>query len=171
MRLRKCKEDGSNPNLALLRYINMKIKGMMYSPAQMLYNRRLRDNLPIRDSLSKPQMNSNVKQQLSNRQNKQAAYHNRSSKPRNEFQRGETVRVKVDKEREWTPAIVDHKYSTTRSYVVTTEKGRTIRRNRNAIRSSQETIEVNSPYPRFSNSLPTTESQESLHQRSPVEDT
>ena len=68
MILRKCKEDGTDTNLALLRYRNMKIKGMTYSPAQTLFNRRLRDSLPIKDCLLKPEIAINVKQQLTDMQ-------------------------------------------------------------------------------------------------------
>ena len=171
MMLRKCKEDGTDPNLALLRYRNMKIKGMMYSPAQMLFNRCLRDNLSIKDSLLKPEITVNVKQQLTNQQSKQAAYYNRNSKAHNGFERGESVRVKVDTGREWTPAVIDNEHCTPRSYILTTEKGQTIRRNKNAIRSSHEAVKVNPPYPDISNSLQATELPGSNEQRTPVEDT
>lgn len=123
--LRKCKEDGTDPNLALLRYRSMPIKGMSYSPAQMLFNRRLRDSLPIKDSLLKPQIASHVMQQLCDRQAKQAEYYDRSSRPRCEFERGDSVRIKVDRGREWVPAKVECPYSTPRSYIVTTDKGQT----------------------------------------------
>ena len=171
MILRKCKEDGTDPNLALLRYRNMKIKGMMYSPAQMLFNRRLRDNLPIKDSLLKPEITVNVKQQLTDMQFKRAAYYNRNSKVRNEFEKGESVRVKVDTGREWMPAIIDNKHCTPRSYIVTTEKGQIIRRNKSAIKSSHEAVKVNPPYPDKSNSLQAMELPGSIDKRTPIEDT
>ena len=170
MMLRKFREDGTDPNLALLCYRNMEIKGMMYSHAQMLFNRRLRDNLPMKDSLLKPQMSVNVKQQLANRQSKQPAYYNKSSKPCNEFKRGETMRAKVDTGREWIPAVIDDIQCTSRIYIVITEKGQTIKRNNSAIRSSHETVRVNSLYPDLSKSLPVTELAGSSQQITPIED-
>ena len=65
---------------------------MMYSPAQMLFNRCLRDNMPIKDSLLKSQSSTDVMQQLADRQSRQVAYYNRRSKPHDEFKRGESVR-------------------------------------------------------------------------------
>ena len=47
MLLLKCAEDGTDPNIVLLRYRNTPITGMQYSPAQMLFGRRLKDTLPV----------------------------------------------------------------------------------------------------------------------------
>ena len=171
MILRKCKKGETDPNLALLRYRNMKIKGMVYSPTQILFNKHLRDNLPMKDSLLKPQISINVKQRLANRQSKQATYYNKSSKTRNEFERGEAVRVKIDTGIEWIPAAIDNKYHTPRSYFVTTEKDQTMRGNKSAINSSHETVRVNLPYHDLSNSLAATELPGSFQQRTPIEDT
>ena len=50
MLLRKCLEDNTDPNLALLRYRNTPITGMTYSPAQLLYSRRLRDDISMKNA-------------------------------------------------------------------------------------------------------------------------
>ena len=105
MILCKCKEDATSQNLALLRYVNMKIKGLMYSPLLLLFNRQLRDNLPLRVRLFRPEISVNVKQQLINRQSKQAAFYNRHSKACNEFEKGKSVRVTVHTGGDWTPSV------------------------------------------------------------------
>ena len=143
--LRKCIKNVTDPNLALLLNRNMPVKGMTYSPSQMLFNRRLRDNLPIKHSLVKPQVASNVKQQA--RQRRKAEYYDRSSRPRCEFERGDSVRVKVDNEREWIPAKIESENWTPRSYVVTEHNGQTVRRNKSMTIHSRNKVEINPSYP------------------------
>ena len=61
---------------------------------------------------------------------------------------GDSVRVKVKrKAKEWVPAVVSEKHSTPRSYIVTTDKGQTLRRNISMMNKTPETVVVNPPYP------------------------
>ena len=147
MILRKCCEDNSDPNLALLRYRNTPITSMKYSPAQMLFNRRLRDDIPINKELLIPELASDAKPQLVARQEQQAAYYNRNVKQKLEFENGESVRVKFDKKSNWVPAVVENKHLTPRSYVITSEDGRTVRHNKSMINKTSENVVVNPPYP------------------------
>ena len=146
MMLRKCKEDGTDPNLALLRYRNTPITGMKYSPAQMLFSRRLREQIPVKQILLKPQIATESKKQLKIRQQKQAKYYNKNCRARTDFKTGQNVRVKVDPSKEWIPGIVNNPYSTPRSYVVTTSKGQTVRRNTRMMNRTPEKITINPPY-------------------------
>ena len=121
--LLKCAEDGTDPNIALLRYRNTPITGMQYSPARMLFGRRLRDTLPVKPSLLKPSIQK-------------------------DFKEGESGRVKVEPiAKEWVPAVVSEKHSTLRSYIVTADKGQTLRRNRSMMNKTPETVVVNPPCP------------------------
>ena len=107
MLLPKCAENGTYPNIALLRYINTPITRMQYSPAQMLFGRRLRDTLPVKPSLLKPSTHTDSMKQSRRRQNYQAKYYNRGARQRKDFKEGESVRVKVEpKAKEWVPAVV-----------------------------------------------------------------
>ena len=54
--LRKAREEGIDPNKALLRYRNAPIVGMDYSPAQLLFNRRLQDDIPVSKKLLYPRI-------------------------------------------------------------------------------------------------------------------
>ena len=64
MLMRKCQEDHSDLDLALLRYRNTPIAGTNYSPAQMLYSRRLRDDNPIKKTMLQPQVQKTSRLQL-----------------------------------------------------------------------------------------------------------
>ena len=161
MLLLKCAEDGTDPNIALLRYRNTPITRMQYSPAQMLFGRRLRDTLPVKPSLLKPSTPTNSRKQLRRRQNYQAKYYNRGARQRKDFKEGESVRVKVEpKAKEWVPAVVSEKYSTPRSYIVTTDRGPTLRRNRSMMNKTPETVVVNPPYPDSTDRPSATEQQQ-----------
>jgi hypothetical protein len=146
--LLKCEEDGSDPNLALLRYRNAPLIGLTYSPAQLLFNRRLRDDIPVKESLLEPQIPQNARQQLLRKQDQQAKYYNRSAKKRNnaEFVQGDNVRIKMNpQDREWIPGKVVNQHYTPRSYVVVTDRGETVRRNRTMINRTPENVFVNPP--------------------------
>ena len=57
------------------------------------------------------------------------------------------MRVKLTGNREWTPAIIRRKHSSTpRSYVLTTETGQILRRNKCMINKTGEAITINFPY-------------------------
>ena len=141
----KCAEDCTDSNVALLRYRNTPITGIQCSPPQMLFGRRLRDTLPVKPSLLKPSTPTDSRKQLRRKQNYQAKYYNRGARQRKDFKEGESVRVKVEPKA--VPAVVSEKHSTPRSYIVTTDKGQTLSRNRSMMSKTPETVVVNPPYP------------------------
>ena len=55
------------------------------------------------------------------------------------------IKVKP-KAKEWVP-VLSEKHSTPRSYIVTSDKGQTLRRNRSMMKKTPETVVVNPPYP------------------------
>ncbi len=94
---------------------------MEFSPTQMLYSRRLRDDLPTKKSLLQPKIATRVKQQLLSRQRTQAKSI-LTDLQRKELNSGKEnqIRIKIDKSKDWIPAIVEDQYPSPRSYVVTT---------------------------------------------------
>lgn len=54
--LYKAYEDGKDESIALLEYRNTPISDCDYSPAQLLFNRRLRDKMPIKSRLLMPEI-------------------------------------------------------------------------------------------------------------------
>ena len=84
--------------------------------------------IPVAQELLEPQLATEVKQQLEACQQHQAHYYNQGAKPLTALEPHAVVRLRQGKT--WTPAIVDAKAETPRSYLVTTETGQQYRRNR-----------------------------------------
>jgi hypothetical protein len=103
--------------------------------------RRTRTKLPIKSSLLRPTIPKDVKNGLEKRKEKAEFYYNRNAKDLNELDPGDTVRIRPSGNKQnWTKAKVNGKLNI-RSYQVTTEDGRTYRRNRKHLRVSHEPYE------------------------------
>ncbi|GFO34956.1 transposon ty3-i Gag-Pol polyprotein [Plakobranchus ocellatus] len=83
--IRKAVEENNDPNLALLSYRNIPIYGLEKSPAQLLFGRRLQDQVPTATKLLKPPYAS-VKQKVQARQEKQKFYYDSSTRHHKNFQ-------------------------------------------------------------------------------------
>jgi transposase InsO family protein len=137
---RKAREDGRDPNIALLEYRNTPISGMEYSPAQLLMSRRLKDKIPTTSSLLRPAVVQDSQQMLTRRQNKQKSFYDRGAKSLPNHNIGDSVRVRLGKT--WDRAIVTAEHSAPRSYDVTTESGQTYRRNQRFINRSPDQVYI-----------------------------
>ncbi|XP_061193428.1 uncharacterized protein K02A2.6-like [Saccostrea echinata] len=141
--LKKCQLDNKDPFLALLDWRNTPSENIGSSAVQRLMGRRTRTLLPTKSELLKPSLPTNVKEQLAKRKSLSEFYYNRTAKDLPKINIGETVRIRpFGKEKTWTKAKVDEKVNI-RSYQVTTEDGRTYRRNRKHLRRSNEPFIVN----------------------------
>ena len=131
--------------LALLEYRNSPLDGVNLSPAQMLMSRRTRSIFPIAQRLLNPQCHLDVQERLKQRQNLQQGYYDRKG-TRNlpPFQPGEAARYRDEANNCWEPVIIDQK-SGDRQYVVQTESGRKLKRNRKHLLKSRETPFVVQP--------------------------
>lgn len=141
----KCAEDHSDPNMALLRYRNTPLTGMTFSPAQLLFSRRLRDDLPQLAESLHPEIPNDARQELLRKQERQAYYYNRGARKRTtaDFKPEDNVRIKVDPQsKQWVPGKVEYQYDTPRSYVVTTDTGDTFRRNRSMLNKTAEDVVI-----------------------------
>ena len=118
----------SDPYIGLLEYRNTPVTGMTYSPSQLLMSRATRTKIPVATELLQPKLFTEVYQQLKARQQRQVHYYNQGTKPLTSLELQEVVRLRQGKT--WTPAIVDAKAETPRSYLVTTLTGQQYRRNR-----------------------------------------
>lgn len=140
--LRKCKESGTDPYLAMLELRNTPTQEVGSSPVQRLYNRRTRTFLPTTTKMLKPVISDPliVKEKLERRQDRQAKYYNQHAKDLPELKCGDAVRMKPVKlgEKAWKPATVTKELGK-RSYQVRTPEGATYRRNRVDIRQTPET--------------------------------
>jgi hypothetical protein len=126
--LQKCLDGKEDTYLGLLSYRGTPLENGL-SPAEIMYGRRIRTNLPMiheRPSTSSRKIAMNkVQQKL-----KQKLRHDqRGVKPLDPLKPGETVRVQ-NSSGDWMDRAVVVKEVAPRSYVVKTEKGSDLRRNR-----------------------------------------
>ncbi|XP_014676542.1 PREDICTED: sec1 family domain-containing protein 2-like [Priapulus caudatus] len=138
--IKKCREEGNDPYLALLDLRNTPVDNIGKSPAQLLMSRRLRATLPTSHKLLYPHAEdtSDVVAKHIARQHVQKDYFDRhAGKSLFTSQPGDRVRVQVN-EHTWQPATVKDRSDKPRSYVVETTTGRKYRRNRINIRPSKE---------------------------------
>ena len=123
---------------ALLDYRTKPIPDIELSPAQLLMGRRLRNGLPMMDSLLQPaSVNQNdVSKYLKQMKEDQMKHHDRhASSELKELQPGMKVRMQPWSDfREWKPATVVRHHHTPRSYVVQADDGRNYRRIRQHLR-------------------------------------
>ena len=122
--------------LALLEYRNTPVTGLKYSPSQILNSRRLRTRLPVASHLLDPSVASDVRSQLVDIQMKHRFYHDRSAKPLSGLNPDDSIRVHNGSS--WEPAVVLARHDAPRSYIVATERGSEIRRNRRHIQKTAE---------------------------------
>ena len=116
--LKKC----DNPKLGLLKYINMPLTGMDYSPTQLLMSRRTM--LPVHHDLLIP---SNPYNQITESRDMQNIYYDRNTSELPNLLANNTARMKKDGI--WKKVRVQEKLTLPRSYNVVDKYGRLYRRN------------------------------------------
>lgn len=117
---------------ALLAYRTTPIKNMIYTPAQLVQSRNLRNDLPMHENNMKPELCVNVEEQHINKQMKSKEFYDKSAKPRAEFEQNQSVLFR--KNEKWQTGKVIEKHNTPRSYIVEQSDGGVFRRNSRHIR-------------------------------------
>ncbi len=128
--MRKAKESNKDYFAGLMEYRNTPISGLNLSPAQLMFNRRLRTKLPVTNKLLKSELFNNVKGLLTKRQQIQKQFHDRAAKPLSELKPGDTVCMQNMKNKTWEPAQVISKDPNSRAYTVKNISGKIFKRNR-----------------------------------------
>ena len=141
--LRKANEADTDPYVALLQYRNTPVAGCDYSPAQMLFSRSLRTKLPVAAEQLTPEIVT-PREQLCDRQQKQKNYFDRATKALPPLQADDVVRVQRDGK--WQRGRVQRPHVAPRSYVIETEDGSTLRRNRRQLIKTAEDAPLCAPY-------------------------
>lgn len=131
--LRKSQASKTDINIALLEYRNTPLSGMQYSPAQLLFNRRVRTKVPIHDKLLAPEIPTNVEDSIQKSKNEIQNHFNKTSYIKRDFSSNESVWMqKPDKK--WYPGKILYKCQEPRSYMVKLNEGGRYRRNKVHIR-------------------------------------
>lgn len=117
---------------SLLAYRTTPTKDLTYSPAQLMQNRNLRNELPMHKNKFKPELCIDVEKQQQAKQNNYKAYHDRNAKSRN-LNLTDGQRVLFENNNKWKEGEIVGKHDTPRSYVIRSD-GRQYRRNTKHIR-------------------------------------
>jgi len=133
----KAIEDRQDPHLALLAWRNTPAEQSQLSPAQMIFGRRTRTNLPMTNELLRSPYDDTAHNALREAKNKQAAYYDRGARQRPRLSVGDTVRTRWDRKNPWEKAEVI-KVLPHRSYQLKFENNTTRRRTSRHVRFSQE---------------------------------
>jgi hypothetical protein len=142
MLLKKSADSGNDPYIALMQYRNAPLAGLMYSPAQLLFGRSLRTKLPSTSTCLQPNRQS-PRDSLVEWQRQQKERYDLNARALPPLQEGDAVRVKHNSQ--WLPAVVLEQHATPRSYIVATEDGSTLRRNRRHLNRTSESPVASQP--------------------------
>lgn len=132
--LKKSKDSGSDPHLALLCLRSTPIDNSLPAPSELLCGRKFKNNLVVKIR-NKVTFSDEVQERLIERQSQQKYFHDRSGvKELPQLMPGQRVTVQSDSGK-WTPAIVRDQCQEPRSYQVELPGGKIVRRNRRHLRS------------------------------------
>lgn len=135
--LKRCAEDGSDVQLALLLMRNTPRDEELQSPSQRLMNRTLRSTIPASDAVLKPRIISGVAENLERKRLQQKNYADRSTVKPLEYREGQAVMLRNVKSGLWTGGRITEKLEQPRSYTVQLGNGKVIRRNVRDIRAKK----------------------------------
>jgi len=99
-------EDKEDPHLALLAWHNTPAEQLGLSPAQIMFGRRTRTNMPMTDQLLRSAYNDTAHDALSAAKQRQASYYDRGAKTRCPLSAGDRVRAQWDSDSNWEKAEV-----------------------------------------------------------------
>jgi hypothetical protein len=125
---KKSEQTGTDPAVALMNYAATPLTGSSKSPAELFYNQQVRTKMPVVVSKLIPERAADNRQQLVHRQERQKEIFDRTARDLPPLKPGDVVRVRQDSE--LTRGVVTAAHNSPRSYIVETERGSTLRRNR-----------------------------------------
>ena len=139
--LKKAQSTNADPHMAMLNLRSTPIDNKLPSPAEILLGRPIQDNLPRK--IARAPSSNEVTERLLHRQQQQKYYYDRSCKVLPPLLPNQKVNIQDPSTLKWTPATIQDKVEgVPRSYIVTNDAGRTLRRNRSHIRESTEVTKV-----------------------------
>lgn len=149
--IKKAKQSNEDINLALLRLRTTPLSAKLPSPAEMMFQRRIRDTLPTMIGNTDP-IHDDIKEELQNRQAQEKAYHDRKAKALPPLVPGQRALYQNVQTGRWAPAIIKEKAPEPRSYVIQTPSGQVLRRNRIHLRGGPAPVIPGNGQPEACNS-------------------
>ncbi|XP_029656176.1 uncharacterized protein LOC115230085 [Octopus sinensis] len=132
----KCRETKEDPHLALLSLRTTPLRADMKSPAELLNGRKYKTTLPTK--IQPPIDQEETRAKLAATQEQSQRYYNKHAQYLPEMLGGQHVHTQDPITKTWIPAQVVSGAETPRSYIIETESGRQLRRNRAHIRLTPE---------------------------------
>ena len=135
--IKKCIKTKENVQMALLNLRATPVDNRMPSPAEMLLGRQVASILPTRQT----DIDQGVKDQLEGRRDKAKEHYDHTARDQQlaPLYPGQGVRIQDQVTKTWAPGTVVEKCLEPRSYVVETQKGSKLRRNRHHLREALQT--------------------------------
>ena len=134
--MKKCYNNGEDAFLALLNYRTTALD-CGKSPAQLLMGRQLKTRLP-EVYMDRPSQDSKTMRRIMESKNRQKSYFDKSSRPLSPLSQGQIVRIYDTRKGSYPKKGIVQQEHSHQSYNVLTEDGRTLRRNRAHLRTTQE---------------------------------
>ena len=133
--LKKAKESNTDASKAMLCLRSTPIDYHLPSPSELLYARKLKGDLPIqiRNPLTH---RDEIQSRLSERQDTQKAYHDTHAHNLRPLEAGQPVRIQDHVSGRWNKASITERCEQPRAYLVESENGNILRRNRIHIRET-----------------------------------
>ncbi|GFU49680.1 transposon Tf2-6 polyprotein [Nephila pilipes] len=126
-----------------MEYRNTPISGLDPSPAQMMFNRRLKTKLPISNKLLNAELFNNTQEKLIERQNIQKLHYDKTAHPLPELKQGDNVRILNFKNKTWESAKIVSKHKLhPRAYFVKNQYSKILRCNRKHIGKSNTSFHI-----------------------------
>ena len=141
--LQKCLESGQDPHMAMLCIRTTPIGPKLPSPAELMFGRKVQSNLP---AVNLADLDDCTKDDLRDLREHHDAPYNSRSRPLDELNPGNSVRVQDPVTKKWSPGIIKAKEPEPRSYLVQLSNGGIYRRNRKHIRHTGETVTLRREY-------------------------
>ncbi|KAJ8032745.1 hypothetical protein HOLleu_22781 [Holothuria leucospilota] len=134
----KALKDKRDVYMALLCIRTTPIDSQIPSPAELLYNRKIRSTLPTQIHNNNPHKDE-ISARLQTRQSTQKDYYDKATRLQPPLIPGQRVYVQNQTgHKRWAPAKVERVRDEPRSYEVTTQQGKTLRRNRRQLKEASE---------------------------------
>lgn len=133
--LKKALDSRSDVHMGLLCLRSTPIDSKLPSPSTLLFNRQVRTNLPAVIRNRNPERDQ-IMERLIDRQDQQKGYFDRNTHDLPPLNPGDHVTVQNHVNKQWSPATVKSLAPEPRSYIIESQNGTTLRRNRRDIRAS-----------------------------------
>lgn len=172
--LKKAKQSGNDPQMSLLCLRSTPLDNRTPSPAELLYGRKIRSNLPAKGDCKLSSLED--KENFVNKSDKIAHYYNQNAGSElPELFPGMKVVVQKPNEQSWLPGIIKEKCVEPRSYVVKMSNGSELRRNRRFLKELSSDASSNFEFDKgslydddFNDSLPVSNFREGFDSKPSV---